>query len=57
MYDRYSLGRALLSTGFRDVVERRADTSRITDWKRYLLDTDEHGQVYKPDSLFMEAVG
>jgi len=54
MYDRVSLKTLLQAAGFRDVVVCRADDSRIPDFSTYRLDTDELGNVRKPDSLFME---
>lgn len=56
MYDRYSLGRLLLSAGFSNSCVRAADESAIANWASFHLDTEPDGSVYKPDSLFMEAV-
>jgi SAM-dependent methyltransferase len=56
MYDRYSLGRALEQAGFSGPIVRSAHESLIPDWRRYCLDTEPDGSVYKPDSLYMEAV-
>jgi SAM-dependent methyltransferase len=56
MYDRYSLARLLIETGFRHPAQRAAQESRIPGWAAYQLDADADGLVYKPDSLFMEAV-
>lgn len=56
MYDRRSLANLLLEAGFVEPACRHADESRIPDWKRYNLDTDPDGRIYKPDSLFMEAL-
>lgn len=56
MYDRYSLSRLLMSTGFRSPRVMQANSSRIPDWTTFHLDTLDDGSVYKPDSLFMEAV-
>ena len=55
MYDRYSLGALLTSTGFDSVKVRQADESAIPDFNRYLLDIEANGTVRKPDSLFLEA--
>jgi SAM-dependent methyltransferase len=54
MYDRFSLGRLLMETGFRNVAVCAADVSAIADFNRYLLDIEPDGAVRKPDSLFME---
>jgi SAM-dependent methyltransferase len=55
MYDRHSLARLLREAGFAEPVCRHPDESAILDWKRFNLDTEPDGRVYKPDSLFMEA--
>jgi SAM-dependent methyltransferase len=55
MYDRHSLAKLLREAGFTDPVCRHPDESSVADWKRYNLDTEPDGRVYKPDSLFMEA--
>ncbi len=54
MYDRYSLSKLLLETGFRDVKVCSAFQSSIKDWDKYELDVTS-GEVRKPDSLFIEA--
>ena len=56
MYDSYSLGRLLLACGLRSVVVRSATESYIPHWSSYNLDTEPDGSVYKPDSLFIEAL-
>lgn len=56
MYDRLSLGRLLHNQGFKNPTVEMAATSHIKNWTSYNLDTQADGQVYKPDSLFMEAV-
>jgi predicted SAM-dependent methyltransferase len=56
MYDRYSLAKLLERAGFRDSVQQSAIGSLIPGWREYNLDTWPSGAVYKPDSLFMEAV-
>jgi len=56
MYDRYSLGRLLLATGFRDTSVRSAWESMIPEWTKFELDTRPDGFPIKPDLLFMEAV-
>jgi predicted SAM-dependent methyltransferase len=56
MYDRYSLARSLEAAGFADAKVVGAAESRIPGWADFHLDTEPDGSVYKPDSLFMEAV-
>ena len=56
MYDRYSLAHVLTEAGFRNPRPMTANESQIPRWPQYLLDADSDGVVYKPDSLFMEAV-
>ena len=51
MYDRYSLGRLLEQTGFKQVEVRTAITSYIPDWAGYNLD-----DTRETASLFIEAV-
>jgi predicted SAM-dependent methyltransferase len=51
MYDRYSLGRLLEKTGFKNIVVRSADTSYIDQWKDYKLD-----DISENASLFIEAI-
>jgi hypothetical protein len=55
MYDRFSLSRLLMQSGFENPVQRTPFESAIEEWKRYNLDTEPDGTVYKPDSLYMEA--
>lgn len=55
MYDKFSLGRLLGKSGFKDIVQRSANQSYIINWTNYNLDTQPDGTIYKPDSLFMEA--
>lgn len=56
MYDRYSLPVILQEAGFADVQQMTAFTSRIEGWPSFSLDTDPDGRVYKPESLYCEAV-
>lgn len=56
MYDRYSLPKALELAGFQSATIVTAHQSRIDNWASYGLDVDQDGAVYKPDSLFCEAV-
>jgi len=56
MYDKYSLAKALKGAGFQDPVQMKASESRIPDWHSFNLEVGTDGSVYKPDSLFMEAI-
>lgn len=56
MYDSYSLEHLLLASGFKNVTVRSASESYIPEWASYNLDTEPDGSVYKPDSLFIEAI-
>ena len=56
MYDRYSLSVLLKECGFTNIVQRSATESYVPDWTSFNLDTDIDGTVYKPDSLFVEAM-
>ncbi|MGB3309790.1 MAG: glycosyltransferase [Nodosilinea sp.] len=55
MYDRYSLGRLLRESGFKDIQACAAAESSIGNFSEYHLDVLDSGQIRKPDSLFMEA--
>lgn len=56
MYDCYSLGKIFQKIGFTEVIQRQADVSSIANWTDFNLDTEPDGTVYKPDSLYMEAI-
>jgi predicted SAM-dependent methyltransferase len=56
MYDRHSLAMLLGACGFKQIVTRGAAESYVPDWAEFGLDTEPDGSVYKPDSLFMEAI-
>lgn len=56
MYDSYSLSKLLGEYGFINILKREADQSYIPKWPSYNLDTEPDGSVYRPDSLFVEAV-
>jgi predicted SAM-dependent methyltransferase len=56
MYDRFSLKRLLLNNGFSDVKVLTPFESNIPDWDKYLLDFEANKKIYKPYSLFIEAV-
>lgn len=55
MYDRISLSRLLVSSGFQDVQVCSAAASGIPGFASYGLDLAQDGSPRKPDSLFMEA--
>lgn len=55
MYDRYSLTRLLAETGFIHIEVKDAFSSGIPGWNEYELEA-KSGTIFKPDSLFMEAV-
>ncbi|MEN9566694.1 MAG: hypothetical protein RLZZ69_1890 [Cyanobacteriota bacterium] len=56
MYDRYSLSILLKNCGLEQIVKRTASDSYLDNWSSFNLDTESDGKVYKPDSLFIEAV-
>lgn len=56
MYDRYSLSVLVKNCGFTNVVRRTASESYIPNWDSFNLDTEPDGKIYKPDSLFIEAI-
>jgi hypothetical protein len=56
MYDRYSLALLLDKCGLETIIQRTATESYILDWGSWNLDTEPDGTVYKPDSLYMEAI-
>ena len=56
MYDRYSLQSLLIECGFREPRVETATTSRIDGWVTFCLDTEADGTIYKPESLFVEAI-
>jgi len=56
MYDRISLASLLEETGFREVFQTEAATSRIAGFVDAGLDTDTTGCPRKPDSLYVEGV-
>ena len=56
MYDRVSLARLMRNAGFSQITVCGPAQSSIPNFESYHLDTDEHGDVRKPDSLFIEAM-
>lgn len=55
MYDSYSLAKLMQTAGFADANRMTAFESALPEWSRFHLDTTPEGDIYKPDSLFMEA--
>jgi SAM-dependent methyltransferase len=56
MYDRHSLGSLLSDVGFREIKRVDAFVSRVEGWTSFNLDTEPDGSIYKPNSLYMEAI-
>lgn len=56
MYDRISLPALLTQCGYRDVCIQQYDSSRIHQWNKYRLDSNDDGTEYKTDSLYVEAM-
>lgn len=56
MYDNYSLSVLLSKCGFINIIQRDAFDSYVKNWSDYNLDTEENGEIYKPDSFYMEAI-
>jgi SAM-dependent methyltransferase len=56
MYDRYSIQDILIKSGFNNTRICSAHESLIDGWKTFNLDTEPNGAIYKPDSLFCEAI-
>jgi len=56
MYDHYSLGKLLKEAGFSHPERVEPTESRIARWADFHLDAEPDGQVYKADSIYMEAV-
>jgi SAM-dependent methyltransferase len=55
MYDKINISYLLRSLGFTGIKLQQYNTSLIPDWGKYNLDSDERGNEYKPDSLYIEA--
>jgi SAM-dependent methyltransferase len=55
-WDSYSLGRALVDSGFEEPVFLSPEESRIPGWERYRLDSAEAGRPRHFDCLYAEAV-
>lgn len=55
-FDRYSLAKLLLESGFRQPRVMAAGESQIPDFSQFGLDTLSDGRPIKPDLFFMEAI-
>jgi hypothetical protein len=56
MYDRFSLSRLLVISGFDHIRQVAAQESCIPRWREFGLDADaQTGRAHKPDSLYLEA--
>jgi predicted SAM-dependent methyltransferase len=56
MYDRQSLRRLMINTGFSEISVKKAGESLIPEFWKYYFDRLPNGSTRKPDSLFMEAI-
>jgi len=56
MYDELSLKELCIKCGFADGVITSASESKIPGWAGYYLDHEPNGQIYKPDSIFLEFI-
>ncbi|MBD2338956.1 methyltransferase domain-containing protein [Calothrix sp. FACHB-156] len=56
MYDSYSLKKLLEKTGFKNIIPRQPEESYFSNWREFNLDTEPDLTVYKPDSLYIEAI-
>ena len=56
MYDRYSLSVLLNKIGLEKVKQCSAKESYIPNWTSWNLDTEPDGEIYKPDSIYVEGI-
>jgi len=56
MYDFYALEELLSEIGFINIERKKFNTSNSVDFLKYGFDSDENGNIRKPDSLFIEAI-
>jgi len=56
MYDRFNLRRLFAQCGFEGVVQRAGLKSYVENWRRFNLDNEPDGSLYRPVSLFMEGI-
>jgi predicted SAM-dependent methyltransferase len=55
MYDRVSLTRLVIKSGFKNPIIVDHTTSQIDNWQLFQLDVNHDGSPYKPDSFYLEA--
>jgi SAM-dependent methyltransferase len=55
MYDRINLSTLLIRLEYKNIQIKSFNTSLIRNWDKYGLDLDDHGNEYKPESLYIEA--
>lgn len=55
MYDECSLSRLLIECGYSNPLRREASESSIDQFNAFGLDVQKNGEVFKPDSFFIEA--
>jgi ubiquinone/menaquinone biosynthesis C-methylase UbiE len=56
MYDSYSLTKILKESGFSNIKVQTYDQSQIPNWCDFQLDNNIDGSIYKPDSIYVEAI-
>jgi SAM-dependent methyltransferase len=56
MYDRINLKAKLINAGYKEVLLQSYITSLIPNWNEYELDIDKHGNQYRQNSLYIEAI-
>ncbi|OKH33588.1 methyltransferase type 11 [[Phormidium ambiguum] IAM M-71] len=56
MYDSYSLNLLLRKCGWENIKQCTSVDSYIPNWTRFNLDTEADGTIYRPNSLYMEAI-
>jgi predicted SAM-dependent methyltransferase len=55
LYDRYSLSELLIKAGFHTTIIRNPFSSNVSNWVSFGLEITPEGEVFKPDSIYMEA--
>ena len=56
MYDKINLNKLLTDLGYKEFCVQKYNRSLIPNWNEYALDTDEYGNQYKPESIYVEAI-
>lgn len=56
MYDRYSISRTLNQHQLQNIKQQSAGESYLKNWKDYKLEIMEDNSIYKPDSIYLEAI-